>query len=218
MCATGRDNGDKMQIRWLGHACFHVRMGEKEIITDPAPPKTGYIIPEQRADIVTVSHQHWDHNYLPLVQGSPRVFDQAGTFVLEGLTITGLPSYHDPKKGKERGSNLIYKVEGPEGSWAHLGDLGTKPEPQVVQQLKGLDVLMVPVGGVYTIDADEAFDLCTDLNPRIIIPMHFKTPVLSFEVDPVEKFLMKFPRVQKLPQLDCRYISDSQPVVVVLDY
>ncbi|MGE5380378.1 MAG: MBL fold metallo-hydrolase [Methylocystaceae bacterium] len=207
-----------LQIRWLGHSCFHIRLGAASIITDPAPPKTGYDILPMAADIVTVSHDHWDHNYLPLVTGEPRVFNRAGKFNFKDINISGLPSFHDGEQGKTRGKNLIFRMEAQGLSIAHMGDLGDFPAPEVMEQLIGLDVLLIPVGGIFTIDADAAYELSGKLKPKMIIPMHFKTKDLTFKLDPVEKFILKFPRVQKIPYLNYINRVDDEPAVVVLDY
>jgi len=206
------------QLNWLGHSCFHIQFGGVNIITDPAPPETGYDIPAQTADIVTMSHGHWDHSYLPLVTGQPQVYDNAGTFNYKGIKIIGLPSFHDRKRGQERGENLIFRLEVGGVSLAHLGDLGEKPSPEVMQQLTGLDLLLIPVGGVYTLDTEAAYELTRELKPRVIVPMHYQTKNLSFSLEPVEKFILKFPRVQKVSWLDSRLIADVEPAVVVLDY
>lgn len=210
------DSGNEVIISWLGHSCFQIKWGQVTIITDPAPPETGYQIPKQEADIVTISHDHWDHNYRSLVTGQPQVYDQVGSYSQQGIKITGLASWHDPKR--VRGENLIFRFDAPKMSLAHLGDLGEKPTNEVMEQLSDLDVLMVPVGGNFTMDAEAAYQLCCELRPKAIIPMHYKTKHLSFALDPAEKFLLKFPRVQKLPRFDVRYVADSEPAVIVLDY
>lgn len=207
---------DELVISWLGHSCFRIKWGQVTVLTDPAPPETGYQIPKQEADLVTISHGHWDHSYRPLVTGQPRFLDQVGTYVQQGIKISALPSWHDPRR--VRGENIIFRLDGEKTALAHLGDLGEKPDAAVMEQLKDLDVLMIPVGGNFTMDAEAAYQLCCELKPRVIIPMHYKTRHLSFELEPVEKFLLKFPRVQKLPRFDINSIAESEPAVIVLDY
>lgn len=207
-----------IQIRWLGHACFHIQVGGVSIITDPAPATTGYEIPMQDADIVTVSHQHWDHNAVTLVKGQPKILDQPGVFTAQGITLEGLPSFHDQQQGKDRGNNLIFRMQSGAVALAHLGDLGEFPDQWVMERLQGLDILLIPVGGIFTLDAEAAYDLTCRLRPKVVIPMHFQTKNLNFALEPVEKFILKFPRVQKVPRLDYLPRIDEEPTVVILDY
>lgn len=213
--AKGDNN---IQISHWGHACFNLKFGDINIITDPPSAETGYIIPEIAADIVTISHHHWDHCAISLVQGTPEVFDQPGIYSCKGVKIEGLPSFHDENQGQDRGNNVIFRLEYEGISVAHLGDLGDVPSEEVMQRLQGVDILLIPVGSIFTIDADVAYEITRRLSPRVVIPMHYQTPQLTFTLDPVEKFILKFPRVQKVPRLDYRPGNNNELSVVVLDY
>lgn len=178
-----------MQIRYLGHSCFALadRAGVC-IVTDPFG-FIGFRLPSVRADIVTVSHSHFDHNYVDGVQGNPVVFDRAGSFAARGIEITAIDCFHDDARGAKRGKNLIfcYKIDGM--NVCHFGDLGEPCSADLVKRLPPVDVLLLPVGGNYTIDADEARRYVDALKPKIVIPMHFKQAGLNIDIEGVEKFL-----------------------------
>lgn len=208
-----------MKLRWLGHASFLIETDGKKIITDPFDENVGYPLYDEEVDIVTVSHDHYDHNAVHLLKGNPVVVKGDGNFSWEEINITGYPSYHDKNKGKDRGENIIYKIRAAEIDVLHLGDLGHVLEDKMVEEIGNVDILLLPVGGVYTINADEAFTLAQKINPKIIIPMHFATPALSFELSPVEDFTSKFDYTVKKPYLDVsRKDLNSAGEVIVLDY
>lgn len=208
-----------MKINWLGHASFLIEAEGKKIITDPFDEKVGYPLYAGEVDIATVSHDHYDHNAVHLLKGNPVVVKETGHFSWGEINITGYPSYHDKNKGRDRGENIIYKISAEDISILHLGDLGHVLEDQTVKEIGDIDILLLPVGGVYTINADEAFTLAQKINPKIIIPMHFATPALSFALSPVEDFTSKFDYSVKKPYL---YVSrkdlSSTGEVIVLDY
>lgn len=208
-----------MRINWLGHASFLIEAEGKKIITDPFDEKVGYPLYAGEVDIATVSHDHYDHNAVHLLKGNPVVVKETGHFSWGEINITGYPSYHDKNKGRDRGENIIYKISAEDISILHLGDLGHVLEDQTVKEIGDIDILLLPVGGVYTINADEAFTLAQKINPKIIIPMHFATPALSFALSPVEDFTSKFDYSVKKPYL---YVSrkdlSSTGEVIVLDY
>lgn len=208
-----------MKITWLGHASFLIESGDLCLVTDPFAERVGYPIYAGKVDIVTVSHNHYDHNAVELLQGQPRLFDRSGEFVVDGVHITGLDTWHDKKQGKERGRNIIFKIVTEEISLLHLGDLGHVLSPELAVRLGRIDVLMVPVGGKFTVDAGMAFNIVELLKPRIIIPMHFQTPPCTITLAPVEGFTMKFDRVIKLPFLLLEGSDlDKRSGVIVLDY
>ncbi|MGE5389965.1 MAG: MBL fold metallo-hydrolase [Deltaproteobacteria bacterium] len=208
-----------MKITWLGHASFLIESGDLCIVTDPFAKRVGYPIYAGKADIATVSHDHYDHNAVELLQGQPQVVNQPGEFVIDGVQINGLDTWHDKKQGKERGRNILFKIETEGISILHLGDLGHVLSPEMASRLGKIDVLMIPVGGRYTVDAGEAFSIVELLKPRIIIPMHFQTPPCTITLAPVEGFIMKFDRVVKLPYL----LLEGEDLtkrsgVIILDY
>jgi len=177
-----------MEIYWLGQSCFKIKSKEITLITDPYSPEIGLKMPKLEADIVTISHNHFDHNYLKGVSGEPFVVDGPGEYEFKGVNINGILSYHDEKKGEERGYNTIYLIEMEGLRICHLGDLGHILSDKIIDQLDGVDILMIPVGGFYTINAQKASAVINQINPKIIIPMHYKIDGLSFELDSVDKF------------------------------
>lgn len=187
------DSGDRLEIEWYGQAMFKISGGGIALVCDPAGPATGYRYEHLSADIVIISHQHHDHNYLAGVKGTPRVLAESGTFTIEGLSITGIASFHDARMGAERGENVIFTWKQAGFSIGHLGDLGHHPDPDILARLKGLDVMMVPVGGVFTIDGSEAARLVSEAAPSIAIPMHYKTPDCKIPLEPVDGFRESFP-------------------------
>lgn len=208
-----------MKIWWRGHASFIIETAGKRIITDPFNDKLGYPMAPLTAELVTVSHEHWDHDAVETIQGHPQIIRGTGTTTLDGITIQGIASFHDHKGGRERGPNTIFKVTAEDLRLVHLGDLGHPLTAVQLEEIGAVDILMVPVGGTYTIDAREALALVEELQPKIVIPMHFSTPHLSFSLAPLEQFTSAFDQVIKKPSLEIgrQDISDHLKVIV-LDY
>ena len=210
-----------MEIVWLGHSSFRIRAREATVITDPCPPSTGYAIGKPTADIVTLSHAHDDHTYLKAVAGKPTVLDSVGEYEISGAFLTAIPIYHDEEKGGERGKNLAFVIEMEGIKICHLGDLGHTPTADQAEGMTGADVLMIPVGGDSTIDGARAAEIVSMLDARIVIPMHYKTPVSKGSLEPADRFLkeMQASAVQAQPKLSLTYTtvpSDTQ--VILLDY
>ena len=182
-----------MTITWLGHSCFKIEEkinGENvSIITDPFSKEIGLKMPSIEANIVSISHDHDDHNNISALRGDPFVINCAGEFDVKGIIIEGIKSYHDDKSGKERGDNIIFRFDIEGISLAHLGDLGEVLDNQQLEKLGGVDILFVPVGGKYTLDAKKAVEVISQLEPRIVIPMHYKTPDLKIDIEGVDKFI-----------------------------
>lgn len=179
-----------MRIRWLGHSCFLLTADNgTKIATDPFNETVGYLPPTVSADYVTISHDHFDHNSVRSIDGKPKVVKTAGEHKLGKHKVTGVESFHDTSMGQKRGSNIIYIFEIDGLRLVHLGDLGHLLTEKQVKEIGPVDVLFVPVGGTYTIDAAEAVEVVHQLNPKLVIPMHFKTEVLSLPLAPVDDFL-----------------------------
>lgn len=171
-----------MDIKYIGHASFLIKGKEATVITDPFDPKmVGLKFPTFSADIITISHQHGDHNCSQLVSGNPLVIMYAGEYEKQGVRITGISVFHDNKQGLERGKNILYKIEIDDIAILHCGDLGHQLSDEVVEELGSIDVLMVPVGGVYTIDARGACEIVQHIEPSIVIPMHYHDSRLNSE-------------------------------------
>lgn len=171
-----------MDIKYIGHASFLIKGKEAAVITDPFDPKMiGLKFPPISADIITISHQHQDHNCSQLVSGNPLVIVHGGEYEKQGVRITGISVFHDNKQGVERGKNVLYKIEIDDIAILHCGDLGHQLSDEVVEELGSIDILMIPVGGVYTIDAKGACEIVQHIEPSIIIPMHYNDPRLNQE-------------------------------------
>ena len=210
-----------MEIVWLGHSSFRIRAREATVITDPCPPSTGYTIGKPTADVVSLSHAHDDHTYLKAVAGKPIVIDSPGEYEISGAFLTAIPTYHDGEKGGELGKNLVFVIEMEGIKICHLGDLGHVPTADQAEGMTGADVLMIPVGGDSTIDGVKAAEIVPTLDARIIIPMHYKTPVTKGDLESADRFLkeMQSTAVQAQPKLSLSYNtvpSDTQ--VILLDY
>ena len=210
-----------MEIVWLGHSSFRIRSREATVITDPCPPSTGYDIGKPTADVVSLSHAHDDHTYLKAVAGKPIVVDGPGEYEISGAFLTAIPTYHDGEKGGERGKNLVFVIEMEGIKICHLGDLGHVPTADQAEGMTGADVLMIPVGGDSTIDGAKAAEIVPTLDARIVIPMHYKTPVSKGDLESADRFLkeMQATAVQAQPKLSLSYNtvpSDTQ--VILLDY
>lgn len=178
-----------MEIIWFGHSCFKLKGKKVSVVCDPYDEKIG-IKPAKKleADIVTVSHQHYDHNNIKIVGGSPFIIDGPGEFEIKEVSIFGIPSFHDKKQGQERGKNTIFLIEMEGVRICHLGDLGHLLSEEELEQLDGVDVLLIPVGGIYTISSKEAVELISEIEPKIVIPMHYRFGKLNLDIEGIENF------------------------------
>lgn len=173
----------------MGHSCFRIKGNQAVIITDPFPPDLGYSLGKQTASIVTISHQHSSHSYIDEINGEPRIIRGPGEYEISGVLIIGITTFHDSIRGQTRGKNTVYLMEVDGISICHLGDLGHVLSSDQVEELGDIDVLLLPVGGVSTINAAMAAEVIRQVEPKVVIPMHYKTPYLKRELDPVDDFL-----------------------------
>jgi L-ascorbate metabolism protein UlaG (beta-lactamase superfamily) len=195
-----------MTITWLGQSCFKIQSGDVTVVTDPYNSDVGFKLPRLTADIVTVSHEHYDHNNVAGVSGvngAPFLISAPGEYEVKGVFVYGIPFWHDKSEGKDRGQSIAYRIEAEGISVAHLGDLGHTLSEEQVAELDGVDILLIPVGGKWTIGANEAVEIINEIEPRIVIPMHYKIPGLKVDVESVDKFLkeMGASKAEKLPKL-----------------
>lgn len=214
-----------MEIQFLGQSCFRIRDKKITLITDPYnPAAVGFKLPKNTADIVTISHDHADHNNAASIGGAsqrktPFIVFGPGEYEISGVFIFGIPSFHDNREGKKRGKNIIYVVEMDNLRLVHLGDLGHRLDDQQLEAVSGADVLFVPVGGTYTIDSSQAVEVVNQIGPKIIIPMHYQIPGLIFALSPVEEFLKKmgFGEIEKRDKLVISYdkLPEEKEVVVL---
>lgn len=177
-----------MTISWYGQACFKITDKNATLVTDPFDAKIGLKPPRTEANIVTVSHSHYDHNNIGAIKGEPIIVDGPGEYSVKGVEIKGIACYHDNKQGKERGMNTIYTIETEGIKICHLGDLGHILSDEQIDKIGNVDILLIPVGGKYTIDTQEAIEVINQIEPRIIIPMHYKVNGLNIDLDKVDKF------------------------------
>ena len=181
-----------MKIRYLGHSCFLLTESTgTRILTDPYGD-VGFKLPRVEADVVSVSHGHYDHNNVKGVGGKPIVLDKEGQYEVGGVEIIAVKSYHDNANGEERGENLIFKFRLDGIEVCHLGDLGEECSSSLIEMLLPVHVLLIPVGGKYTIDAEQAKEYVDRIMPSIVIPMHYKSKGLSLDIDKPDAFLSEF--------------------------
>ena len=182
-----------MIITWHGQSCFKIQGDKATIITDPYGDDYGLKLPRLAGDIVTISHDHGDHNNAKAIKGAqdnqaPFVVSGPGEYEIKETFIYGVPAWHDDKQGAERGGNTIYRFEIDGISIAHLGDLGHLLEDAQLAKLEGVDILMIPVGGNYTIDGKQATQVISQVEPRIVIPMHYSIKGLNAKIDKLDTF------------------------------
>ncbi len=211
-----------MKIKWLAHACFLITSDSGiRIINDPY--KTGgrfrYGEVKESADIVTVSHEHGDHNNVAAIQGNPTVIKGAGKVEVKGIKFNGIPAYHDKAGGKETGNNTIFCFEVNGVKVCHLGDLGHPLSGSQVAEIGKVDILLTPVGGTYAIDARIATEIAGQLAARVIIPMHFKNDKCDLPIAGVDEFLRRKPRVSRLDTSEVEFkqgeLSEAVQIIVL---
>lgn len=215
-----------MKIKWLGHSCFLMTSESgARILTDPFDSQVGYPLPSVEADIVTTSHDHFDHGYIKAVKGKFMHLSEPGDFIQLGIDITGISTFHDEVEGKKRGRNVIFVFDIDGLRICHSGDLGHIPSARQTEAIGKIDILMLPVGGTYTVDASDAYKTVKILKPAITFPMHYKTPAINFLIDGVDKFLKEAGVSGRLEifvqKQEIEITSDNlelQPKVLVLEY
>ncbi|MDH4068218.1 MAG: MBL fold metallo-hydrolase [Dehalococcoidia bacterium] len=210
-----------MDITWLGHSCFLIRGKEKAIITDPCHPDLGYRLGNPEADIVTLSHFHRGHCYVEGVANDPRQIRSPGEYEIGGTFITGIASFHDNKKGEVRGKNTIYVFEMDGMTLCHLGDLGHPLDSHLIEEIGDIGILFLPVGEASAIPIDTAMEIIRQLEPSVVIPMHYKTEVFAGNLSPVDKFLdtMRIKELEAKPKLSITSSSlPSSTQTIVLSH
>ncbi|NTU70138.1 MBL fold metallo-hydrolase, partial [bacterium] len=181
-----------MDITWLGQSCFKIQGKETTLVIDPYDSKLGIKLPKKlEADILLISHDHYDHNNKEAVSGDPYIINTPGEYEVKGVQITGIEMFHDKNQGKDRGKTTAYVIELDGIKLCHLGDIGQDLSDEEIEKLGDIDVLMIPTGGVYTINAEEAAKIIGEIEPKISIPMHYKIPCLVEKLDTIDKFTDK---------------------------
>ena len=181
-----------LRIRWHGHSCFEIT-DEVTLVTDPHDGKSiGINAPEVKADIILVSHDHYDHNKVKFVEKKESIIVKDETIeTILGIDIKGIGSFHDEDGGRKRGNNLIYSFSMDDICFCHLGDLGHVLDETTIQSIGDVDVLFIPVGSNFTINKEKAWEIIRDMKPRVIVPMHYKIEGLSLSIDGIDSFLEK---------------------------
>ena len=194
------------KIQWAGQSCFQISVSNSkdhsaDIVIDPFDESTGLKVPNFSADILLVTHDHPDHNNVKGIKGEPFVIKGPGEYEVKEVFIKGIPAFHDDSNGKERGQNTIYLIEAEGIRFCHLGDLGQKQlTDEQLEKIDTVDVLMIPVGGEYTIDSSTAQKIISQIEPKIVIPMHYALPKLKIKIDEVSKFLKTMGKPSITPQ------------------
>jgi L-ascorbate metabolism protein UlaG (beta-lactamase superfamily) len=203
-----------MNIKWLGHASFLITTSDKKrILTDPY--NTGHGISykpiNESADIVTMSHEHGDHNNAGAVKGNPVVLSKAGSQTVKSIDFKAIAAFHDESQGSQRGNDLIFcfKVDGL--NLCHLGDLGHPLSPQQIKEIGNVDILFIPVGGFFTIDSKGATAISQALKPKVIFPMHYKNAKVEFPIAGVDDFLKDKKNVRRLNTSETEIIKETLP-------
>ncbi len=179
-----------MLIEWYGHSCFRITLESKtKIVIDPFDNTVGFAQPKLEADIVLISHHHFDHDCLDMVKGNYKTIDKPGEYDFNDVVIKGFESFHDKKSGAQRGKNNIFTINAEGVALCHMGDLGEVPDKNLYEKIGTVDILMIPVGGVFTIDASEAFEITEHMRPNITLPMHYKTMHTKINIDGIFNFL-----------------------------
>jgi L-ascorbate metabolism protein UlaG (beta-lactamase superfamily) len=202
-----------LDVTWLGHGCFRLRGKNAAVVTDPYPPSIGLKLPKLEAELVTVSHQHSNHSYTQAVAAAGFTIDGPGEYEIAGVGVFGLPTYHDSSSGTERGRNTVYVIELDDVRTCHLGDLGHRLGDQDAEAIGTVDVLLVPVGGRNTLSAAQAAEVVRQIEPRVVVPMHFSIPGLKIDLDPVDRFLMEMgaaETTESQPKLSVQSSSNTE--------
>ncbi|WP_333859623.1 MBL fold metallo-hydrolase [Clostridium sp.] len=178
-----------MEIQWIAHSCFLFKNSKgKKLLTDPFDESVGYNTFQGDVDIITTSHNHFDHCYTEKIKYK-NLINTAGFYKLFEMNIWGIPSYHDKVQGAKRGENIIFIIEMDDYRICHLGDIGYILTENELKKLGNIDILLIPIGGNFTINGKEAAKLAKAINSHIVIPMHYKTSCLTFELEGLEEFL-----------------------------
>jgi L-ascorbate metabolism protein UlaG (beta-lactamase superfamily) len=216
-----------MKIKWYGHAAFLITSDQGvKIITDPYEPgafggQLSYGKIKDQADIALTSHDHADHNDTKSLPGSPQVVKGSGSKVVKGISFKGIPTYHDSSKGSDRGTNTVFTFSVDGIRICHLGDLGHILSEKELSEIGSVDLLLIPVGGYFTIDPKEATRVAEQIQPKVLIPMHFKTEKCGFPIVSVEDFLKGKWKTRRPKAIEVAFEKSTLPQqmeIVVLEH
>lgn len=215
------------KITWSGQSCFQILVSNSkdhsaQIVIDPFDEKIGLKVPHLSGDILLVTHDHSDHNNIKAIKGEPFLIQNPGEYEVKEVFIKGIPAFHDDVQGKERGTVTIYTIEAEDLRFCHLGDIGQKElTNDQIEAIGNVDVLMIPVGGNFTISSQEAVKIISQIEPKIVVPMHYSIPGLKMKLDDVAKFLKVFGKHSVVSQEKLQIKANALPkngteVVVLL--
>lgn len=211
-----------MKIKWLGHSCFLITNQRGiNILTDPFDSTLGYQMTKEKINIITISHEHYDHNNTMGIKGKPVVLKGAVNRDTHKIIFKGIPSYHDSAFGKYRGNNTIFVIRTDEMALCHLGDLGHLLEDTQLTELGKIDILFIPIGGYYTLNHIQANQVIEQVKPRIVLPMHYKTDAIKWSLDPLAVFLDKKQNIKIIGSNTLEVGNQSLPektAIYVLNY
>ena len=208
-----------MKLTYFGHACFALQLEDVTLVIDPFDESVRYAPCTQSCDAALVSHDHFDHNHTASLTGDFVTIASAGSFQQGKVHITALPCYHDKHQGALRGKNLIFIMEGEGLRIAHLGDLGHMPDEALAQSLRDLDLMLIPIGGTYTIDTPEAEELIRRLNPRCAVAMHYRTEDYDCDMATSAAFEADMKAVRMPRELEiCRENLGQLPGIMIMNY
>ena len=207
-----------MDVTWLGHGCFRLRGRSAAVVTDPYPPAIGLKLARMDADLVTVSHDHQNHNFTQVVRDGAYEIHGPGEYEVAGVSVIGVPTFHDADKGATHGRNTVYLIEIDDMRVCHLGDLGHKLDDAEAEAIASPDVLLVPVGGRTAMNAAQAAEVVRQLEPRYVVPMHYAIPGLKLELDTIDRFLkeMGVTTAEAQPKLTVQRSSGEYDTKVVV--
>jgi L-ascorbate metabolism protein UlaG (beta-lactamase superfamily) len=210
-----------VDIDWFGQSCFRIKEGNVTVVTDPYDKSIGYAVPKLRADFVTVSHDAPGHANAAAIKGDPKVLTRPGEYEIKGVFVTGIQTWRgSTSKGEAKEENTVFVFEFGDLTVCHLGDLSKVLTQAQVESMPDIDVLLVPVGGGGALDADKAAEVIAQLEPRIVIPMHYLTALTTLKLDPLPKFLKEMGVTEHEPQDSLRVTRSGLPEqaqVIVLE-
>lgn len=192
-----------MNLIYLGHSCFLIKTSNgRRILLDPFCENIGYKSYKEHVDIITVSNAHFEHNFSMNIDNDTKILNTPSNYETYYCKIEGLPSFHDKLHGLKRGPNIIFKLFIDGISICHLGDIGHIPSDSLVQRIGKVDILMIPIGGNYTINASEATHICNIIKSKYVIPIHYMTNKLCYKLDDPSEFIISMKNIKKLKNND----------------
>jgi L-ascorbate metabolism protein UlaG (beta-lactamase superfamily) len=210
-----------LDVTFLGHSCFRLRGKAAAVVTDPYPPTIGLKLSRMDAELVTISHEHENHSYTQVVRDGAYEIRGPGEYEVAGVSVIGVPTYHDGEKGARHGRNTVYLIEIDEVRVCHLGDLGHKLDDTEAESVASPDVLLVPVGGRSAMNGAQAAEVVRQLEPRYVVPMHYAVPGLKLQLDPIDRFLKEMGVTASDPQpklsVQKSSVTEYETRVVVLE-